>query len=230
MRLLVVEDDPRAAKQLVADLEELGHEAVVAADGRAALAIATDGRFEAVLLDIMLPYVDGVEVAKLLRDRDIDVPIIMLTALADLEQRLIGLDAGADDYLVKPAAPAEIDARLRAIVRRAARTSDSGIMRVGDIEVNEVKYRATRAGRLLVLPKLEFQVLCELVRNANSIVTRQMFYQNVWKYDFEPTTNIIESYIRHLRLHLNQPGERDPIATIRGVGYMITDRTDTGGD
>jgi len=178
----------------------------------------------------MLPYVDGVEVAKLLRDRDIDVPIIMLTALADLEQRLIGLDAGADDYLVKPAAPAEIDARLRAIVRRAARTSDSGIMRVGDIEVNEVKYRATRAGRVLVLPKLEFQVLCELVRNANSIVTRQMFYQNVWKYDFEPTTNIIESYIRHLRLHLNQPGERDPIATIRGVGYMITDRTDTGGD
>jgi len=224
MRLLVVEEDPRAAKQLVADLEELGHETMVAADGRAAIVAVTDGKFEAVLLDVMLPYVDGVGVAKLLRERDIDVPIIMLTALADLDQRLTGLDAGADDYLIKPAAPAEIDARLRAIVRRAARSGDSGIMRVGDIEVNEIKYRATRADRQLVLPKLEFQVLCELVRNANSIVTRQMFYQNVWKYDFEPATNIIESYIRHLRLHLNNPGETDPIVTVRGVGYMITDK------
>jgi two-component system OmpR family response regulator len=224
MRLLVVEDDARAARQLVADLEELGHDIVVAPDGRAALAIVTDGKFEAVLLDVMLPHVDGVGVARLLRERNIDVPIVMLTALGDLDQRLTGLDAGADDYLVKPAAPAEIDARLKAILRRMARSSDSGVMRVGDIEVNEVKYRALRAGRLLVLPKLEFLVLCELVRNANSIVTKQMFYRNVWNYDFEPTTNIIESYIRHLRGHLNQPGERDPIVTVRGVGYMITDK------
>jgi two-component system OmpR family response regulator len=224
MRLLVVEDDTRAAKQLVADLGELGHEAMVAQDGRAALALATDDKFDAILLDIMLPYVDGVAVARLLRDRDLDMPIIMLTALGDLDQRLAGLDAGADDYLIKPAAPLEIDARLKAIIRRAARSNDSGIMTAGDIEVNEVKYRATRAGRLLKLQKLEFRVLCELIRNANSVVTRQMLYQRVWNYDFEPSTNIAESYIRRLRGQLNLAGERDPIVTVRGVGYMLTDK------
>lgn len=221
MRLLIVEDDARAAKQLVSDLAELGHETMVAADGRVAMALATEGKFDAVLLDVMLPFVDGVDVTKALRDSRIGVPIIMLTALGDLDQRLAGLDAGADDYLVKPAAPSEIDARLKAILRRASQTADSGVMRAGPIEVNKVKFRATRGGRLLNLQKLEFLVLCELVRNADSVVTRQMLYQNVWHYDFEPTTNIAESYIRRLRGQLNAPGEVDPIVTLRGVGYML---------
>ena len=224
MRLLVVEDDVRAAKQLVADLDELGHEALVAPDGRAALSAVTDDKFDAVLLDVMLPYVDGVGVARLLRERNLDMPIIMLTALGDLDQRLAGLEAGADDYLIKPAAPAEIDARLKAIFRRAARLNNSGVMSCGDIEINEVKHRAARAGRILKLRTLDFRLLCELVRNMNSAVTRQMLYQAVWGYDFEPTTNIVESSIRHLRAELNQPGERDPIITIRGVGYMLTDK------
>ncbi|MBC9033407.1 response regulator transcription factor [Sphingomonas sp. JC676] len=224
MQLLVVEDDAMAAKQLVADLAELGHGTMVAQDGRAALSLATDSKFDAVLLDVMLPYVDGVGVAKLLRERGIDVPIIMLTALGDLDQRLDGLDAGADDYLVKPAAPAEIDARLRAIIRRAARTNESGVMRAGDIEVNEIKYRAMRAGRPLALQNLEFRILCELVRNANSVVTRQMLYQTIWNFDFEPATNVVDAHIRRIRLQINQPGERDPIKTIRGVGYMFTDK------
>ena len=224
MQLLVVEDDAMAAKQLVADLAELGHGSMVAQDGRAALSLATDAKFDAVLLDVMLPYVDGVGVAKLLRERGIDVPIIMLTALGDLDQRLDGLDAGADDYLVKPAAPAEIDARLRAIVRRAGRANESGVLRAGDIEVNEVKHRATRAGRALVLQNLEFRILCELVRNANSVVTRQMLYQTIWNFDFEPATNVVDAHIRRIRLQINQPDERDPIKTIRGVGYMFTDK------
>lgn len=223
MRVLIVEDDARAATQLRADLAELGHDAVVAPDGRSALSLATDSKYDAVLLDIMLPYVDGVEVAKLLREQGIDVPIIMLTALGDLQQRLTGLDAGADDYLIKPAAPSEIDARLKAIIRRSSRSGESGVMRAGDIEVNEVRHRAVRAGRVLKLQNLEFKLLCELVRNANSVMTRQMLYQNVWNYDFEPTTNIAESYIRHLRQQLNQPGEADPIVTVRGVGYMLVD-------
>ncbi len=224
MQILIVEDDPRAAKQLVSDLAELGHDTAIAADGRAALAVATDGKFDAILLDVMLPFVGGVDVARKLREGHIGVPIIMLTALGDLDQRIAGLEAGADDYLVKPAAPAEIDARLKAIQRRAAQTTDSGVMRAGVIEVNEVKFRAIRAGRLLNLQKLEFLVLCELVRNADSVVTRQMLYQNVWHYDFEPTTNIAESYIRRLRLQLNAPGEIDPIVTVRGVGYMLKSR------
>jgi two-component system OmpR family response regulator len=224
MQLLVVEDDAMAAKQLVADLAELGHGTMVAQDGRAALSLATDSKFDAVLLDVMLPYVDGVGVARLLRERGIDVPIIMLTALGDLDQRLDGLDAGADDYLVKPAAPAEIDARLRAIIRRAARTNESGVMRAGDIEVNEVKHRAVRAGRVLTLQNLEFRILCELVRNANSVVTRQMLYQTIWNFDFEPTTNVVDAHIRRIRQQIIQPGEEDPIKTIRGVGYMLADR------
>jgi len=169
--------------------------------------------------------VDGLEVARRLRERNIDVPIIMLSALGEVEQRVAGLDAGADDYLVKPAAAVEIDARLRAITRRAARTGESGLMRIGDIAVNEVKHRATRAGRGLELRKLEFELLCELIRNANAVVSREALYRNVWKYDAMPATNIVESYIRRLRGQLNRPGERDPIVTIRGVGYMITDRS-----
>jgi two-component system OmpR family response regulator len=224
MQLLIVEDDAPAARQLAADLAELGHESRIAPDGRAALSLATDSRFDAILLDIMLPHVDGVVVAERLRDANIEVPIIMLTALGDLAQRLAGIEAGADDYLVKPAEPLEIDARLRAIVRRAERSSQSGIMRAGDVEVNEVKHRVTRAGRLIRLQGLEFRLMCELVRNANGVVTRQMLYQNVWNYDFIPTTNIADAYIRRIRLKLNEPGERDPILTIRGVGYMLTDK------
>jgi two-component system OmpR family response regulator len=223
MRLLVVEDDARAARLLVSDLADLGHDTVVASDGRAALFEATNASFDAILLDVMLPHVDGIEVARALRDRDVLVPIVMLTALGDLDQRLIGLDAGADDYLVKPAAPVEIEARIKAILRRSARANDSGVMRAGDIEVNEIKHRVVRAGRVLSLPKLEFQMLCELIRNKNSVVTRQMFYKTVWDYDFEPATNIVESYIRRVRAQLCAAGESDPIATIRGVGYMIVD-------
>lgn len=225
MRLLVVEADARAAQRLVADLAGFGHDAMIAADGRAALAMASDGQFDALLLDRLSPHVDGLEVARRLRERNIDVPIIILGALGEVEQRVAGLDAGADDYLVKPAAPVEIDARLRAIMRRAAGTGESGLMRIGDIAVNEVKHRATRAGRGLELRKLEFELLCELMRNANAVVSREALYRNVWKYDAIPATNIVESYIRRLRAQLNRPGEPDPIVTIRGVGYMITDRS-----
>lgn len=224
MRLLIVEDDAPAAKQLAADMSELGHDCEIAVDGRAALNQATDARFDAVLLDCMLPFVDGVGVTALLRDRHIDVPIIMITALGDLEQRLLGLEAGADDYLIKPAAPAEIDARLRVILRRGATSKQSGVMWAGDIEVNEVKRSATRAGRALRVQNIEFRILCELVRNVNNVVTRQMLYQAVWNYDFAPKTNVVESHMTRLRGHLTKPGERDPIATIRGVGYMLSDK------
>jgi two-component system OmpR family response regulator len=187
--------------------------------------MASDDTFDAVLLDMFAPYVDGLAVTRRLRERAIDVPILLLSTLGEVEQRVAGLDAGADDYLVRPVATIEIDARLRAILRRAAKANDSGVMRIGDIAVNEVKYRATRAGRALELRKLEFQLLCELIRNANATVSRELLYRNVWNYDALPATNIVESYIRRLRGQINRPGERDPIVTIRGVGYMITDRS-----
>ncbi|WP_404369725.1 response regulator transcription factor [Sphingomonas sp. MMS24-J45] len=222
MKILIVEDDHRAAKLLAAALTEIGHTPVVATDGRAALSLASAEMFDAVLLDVMLPHLDGVSVARALRERGLSTPILMLTALGDLDDRLAGLDAGADDYLVKPAEPLEIEARIKAIKRRAERTSETGVLRAGDVEVNEIKFRAVRNGRLLVLPKLEFQVLCELVRHRNSVVTRAMFYSSVWGFDFEPTTNIVESYIRRVRVQLTLNGEEDPIVTVRGVGYMMT--------
>lgn len=222
MHLLIVEDDARAATLLASDLAELGHSAAIAPDGRAALVQAAEGVFDAILLDIMLPHLDGVSVAQRLRAQSIELPIVMLTALGELDQRLEGLEAGADDYLVKPAAPSEIDARLKAIMRRLAGSGSSGVLRAGDIEINEIKHRASRAGRPLVLQNMEFRLLAELVRNADSIVTRQMLYQKVWNYDFEPRTNVVEAYVRRLRMQLNQADERDPIATIRGVGYMLT--------
>lgn len=222
MRLLIVEDDSAAAKQLASDLAGYGHHCEIAGDGRAALIQATESRFDAILLECLLPFVDGVGVTALLRDRGLDVPIMMVSALADLDQRLICFEAGADDYLVKPAAPAEIDARLRVILRRGAGVQKSGVMWAGDIEVNEVRRSATRAGRALKLQNMEFRILCELVRNVNTVVTRQMLYQAVWNYDAAPKTNIVESHMTRLRNTLTAPGEDDPIATIRGVGYMLS--------
>ncbi|CAN5425751.1 response regulator transcription factor [soil metagenome] len=224
MRLLIAENDHVTAKQLAGDLTALGHDCEIVGDGRAALAHATESRFDAIVLECLLPFVDGVAVTALLRDRGIDLPIVIVSALDDLDQRLIALEAGADDYLVKPAAPAEIDARLRVILRRGASTRKSGVMWAGDIEVNEVKRSATRAGRAIKVQNIEFRILCELVRNADSVVTRQMLYESVWDYDFVPRTNIIESHMTRLRAHLTHDGERDPIATIRGVGYMLSDK------
>ncbi|WP_010184959.1 response regulator transcription factor [Sphingomonas sp. PAMC 26605] len=224
MRLLIADDDARAARQLASALEAFGHEPVLTGDGRTALALATRETFGAALFELVLPYVGGVELTQALREQGLDMPIIILSVHGELADRLAGLAAGADDYLVKPVAPVEIDARLQAILRRAARIGDRGVMRAGDIEVNEVKYRAVRAGRALALPKLEFQMLCELVRNKNAIVTRDMFYRKVWRYEAEPATNVVESYIRRLRARLNAAGEHDPIETIRGVGYMLIDQ------
>lgn len=225
MRLLIVEDDGATAKQLASDLRALGHDCDIAGDGRIALTQATETRFDAILLDCLLPFVDGIAVTALLRDRGIDLPIVIISAVDDLDHRLIALEAGADDYLIKPAAPAEIDARLRVILRRGASTQKSGVMWAGDIEVNEVKRSATRAGRTLTVQNIEFRILCELVRNANTVVTRQMLYEAVWNYDFVPKTNIVESHMTRLRTHLTRAGERDPIATIRGVGYMLSDKS-----
>ncbi|MDF0489929.1 response regulator transcription factor [Sphingomonas sp. H39-1-10] len=224
MRLLIAENDPAAAKLLAQDLAALGHACEIVGDGRAALAQATESRFDAILLECLLPFVDGVAVTALLRDRGIDLPIVMVSVVEDLDQRLIALEAGADDYLVKPAAPAEIDARLRVILRRGASTRKSGVMWAGDIEVNEIKRSATRAGRAIKVQNIEFRILCELVRNVNTVVTRQMLYEAVWNYETPPRTNVVESHMTRLRTHLTQPGERDPIATIRGAGYMLSDK------
>ncbi|TCP33144.1 response regulator transcription factor [Sphingomonas sp. BK235] len=225
MKLLIVEDDTDYAAALRDSLRRLEHEVAVARDGRdALLALERDG-YDAMVLDCMLPLVDGATVVRRARDRGQRLPVLMLSALGRSADKVDGLDAGADDYVVKPTPPEEIDARLRALVRARAWTragdAPADTLRVGDIVVSPGQHRAWRGDRALDLAKLEFGVLAELARHAGHYLTRAMLIERVWGYDFEPATNIVDVQIRALRRKLCAAGEDDPILTRRSVGYML---------
>lgn len=218
MMLLIVEDDAKIAGFLARGLQDLGHEVEVVPTGEEALDTLSHRRFDAVVLDRMLPALDGIEV---LRRKSRDVPVLMLSALDTLDDRIEGLNAGADDYLVKPFEVSEVAARLNAIVRRAATPDRTDILRVGDIEIVLTTLRATRRGKPLNLNKKEFALLAELVRNVDRTVTRRMLIESVWGYSFDPSTNIIESNMSRLRTKLTSFGDPDPIETARGLGYIL---------
>lgn len=224
MDVLIVEDDRDYAAALQAELEALSHAVTVAASGPEALSALDRARFDAVVLDRMLPQLDGATVVRRLRERGHRLPVLMLSALGLATEKVGGLEAGADDYVVKPAPAIEIDARLRALIRARGWTEgDAQTLRAGDIVVSPGQHRAWRGERALDLAKLEFKLLAELVRHAGSFVTRAMLIERVWGYDFEPSTNIVEAQMRTLRRKLTAAGEDDPIATKRGVGYMLRD-------
>ncbi|MEH3038205.1 MAG: response regulator transcription factor [Sphingomonas adhaesiva] len=222
MDLLIVEDDRDYAAALKAELTALSHDVTVATTGPEALT-AVDARvFDAVVLDWMLPLLDGPTVVRRMRERGHRLPVLMLTALGLATEKVGGLDAGADDYVVKPAAAIEIDARLRALLRARGWTEGDGdTLRAGDLLVSPGQHRAWRGERALDLANLEFRLLAELARHAGSFVTRAMLIERVWGYDFEPTTNIVDVQIRALRRKLSVGDEADPIVTKRGVGYML---------
>ena len=222
MDLLLVEDDAVLADDLSDALSGCGHKVTVAHNGREALRIVADAKLDAIILDRMLPHVDGLSVLRWLRDEGMTVPVIMLTALGALSDKIEGLDQGADDYVVKPVDVTELNARLAAVSRgRQWTVSDSDMISAGDIMVSPKRFRAWRGGIALDLPKVELNLLAELVRNADSVLTRAMLYERVWNYDFEPKANIADMYIRRLRVKLMEHGGDDPIVTVRGVGYMI---------
>ncbi len=222
LNLLLVEDDAVFAQAMAEELRGLDHRVTVAVDGREALAAVDSAPFDAVVLDRMLPKVDGMSVLARLRGGNMTVPVIMLTALGRSVEKVEGLEAGADDYVVKPVAAAELSARLAAIVRGRGWTGGSAdTIRAGDIVVSPTKFRAWRDGTALDLGKLEFKLLSEFVANADAVLTRAMLVERVWGYDFAPTTNIVDVYVRHLRVKLTAAGGEDPIATVRGVGYML---------
>ncbi|WP_176595073.1 MULTISPECIES: response regulator transcription factor [Sphingobium] len=223
LHLLIVEDDEALALQLAEQLRLIGHSAVIMPDGRSAMEAVAGTQFDAIILDRILPGMDGIAVLRSLRANNILTPVIMMTALGQSRQKVEGLDSGADDYVVKPVDPAELNARLQALVRArgwVGRGSDE-TLRAGDLLVSPTKHCAWRNGKVLNLQKIEFKLLTELVRNADSTVTRAMLLERVWNYDFEPATNIVEAYIRRLRIKLTEFGDDDPIRTIRGVGYML---------
>ncbi|MDB5719964.1 MAG: Response regulator in two-component regulatory system with PhoQ [Alphaproteobacteria bacterium] len=221
LKVLVVEDDAETRTYIERGLRELGHIVSSTADGREALFLATDEDFDAMIVDRMLPGLDGMTVLRSIRSAGITTPVLMLTALARVEDRVEGLDAGADDYLVKPFAFTELSARLNALARRPAVAFAETMLNAGDVEMNLLKREVRRGGRRIELQPREFALLEELMRNSGRIVTRTMLLERVWDFHFDPKTNIVETHISRLRSKLNAGFETDVIQTVRGSGYLI---------
>jgi two-component system OmpR family response regulator len=223
MRLLIVEDDDRAAGYLTRGLSESGHVVDRAADGELGLALASEGIYDALIVDRRLPALDGLSLIRRLRLRDAMTPILVLSAIGSAADRVEGMRAGCDDYLVKPYAFAEVLARLEALARRSDRARRSAVLRVEDLEVDTLGRRASRGGREIRLQQREFLLLEYLVRHAGQVVTRTMLLESAWTYDFEPRGNIIDMHVHRLRQKIDQGFERKLIHTVLGAGYRIGD-------
>jgi two-component system copper resistance phosphate regulon response regulator CusR len=221
-RILVVEDQKKLLQSLRHGLEEEGYEVATAATGEDGYFLATTEPFDVVILDVMLPGRDGFEVLRSLRANGFTKPVLILTARDAIEDRVQGLDSGADDYLVKPFAFAELLARLRALLRRDVGAREL-ILRVDDLEMDLLGRRAVRAGVELDLTRREFELLEFLLRNKNTAVTRDMIAREVWKDADGLTTNTIDVYVNLLRKKVERPDARQLIHTVRGVGYALRD-------
>ena len=221
MRILVAEDDQRAADYLVRGLGESGHVVDRAADGGTGLAMAQEGIYDVLVIDRMLPALDGVELVRRLRQRDRHTPVLMLSAVASTPDRVEGMRAGCDDYLAKPYAFVELQARLEALGRRAGRTSGRSVLRVADLELDPVGRTASRAGRPINLQRREFLLLERLMLLAGQTLTRAMLLEAAWEYDFEPRGNIVDMHIHRLRKKIDEGAAQPLIHTVAGVGYMV---------
>lgn len=227
MRVLVVEDEERIAAFIRAGLTEAGYAVDVASDGDEALDWTAIVEYDLIVLDVMLPGRDGIEVAKTLRNRRVSTPILMLTARDTIDDRIRGLDSGADDYLIKPFAFGELLARLRALSRREPVVSSS-VLQVADLTLDTTTRQASRQGDPIELTTKEFSLLAYLMRHPNQVLTRTMIAEHVWNYDFDSVTNVIDVHIRYLRRKIDEPYETKLIQTVRGAGYRITDRPASG--
>lgn len=221
MHVLLVEDHPDLAANLGDFLGAHGHSVDFAADGPSGLRLAQSQGFDAIVLDRMLPGVDGLALLRMLRAGGRNAPVLMLTALGSIADRVEGLESGADDYLVKPFAFSELAARLQALTRRPAVRVETHRLVVGDLVVDELRRSVERAGQRIVLQPREFSLLAELMRNPGRIMTRTMLLERVWDFDFDPKTNIVETHLSRLRAKLNDGFEHDPIETVRGAGYRM---------
>jgi two-component system OmpR family response regulator len=221
MHVLLAEDDPATAGFIVQGLSGHGFTTTVAGTGSEALAIGTADAFDVIVLDRMLPGLEGLDVLRKLRERGIRTPVLVLTAKGGIADRVAGLDAGADDYLVKPFALEELVARVNALLRRPP-INDVTRLEVGDVVMDILRREVTRAGRPIHLQPREFGILEVLMRNAGKVVTRTMFLEHVWGFHFDPQTNIVESHLSRMRAKLREGFSGDLVETIRGVGYRIS--------
>lgn len=222
MRILLVEDNRRLSNSLRASLEEDGYAVDPAYDGQEGQDLAEVYPYDAIILDIMLPIKDGIEVCRQLRNNHINTPIIMLTARDSVEDRVLGLDSGAEDYLVKPFALQELRARLRALLRRDS-ADKSGVLTVGDLTLDPATHFVERAGESITLTAKEFALLEYFMRNPNRVITREMAESHIWSYDFQAMSNVVDVYVRRLRRKIDDPHEVKLIETLRGVGYRLAD-------
>jgi len=220
MRILVVEDEPKLLASLRRGLSEQGHAVDVAQDGEEALGLAELLPYDLLILDVMLPRLDGIEVCRRLRARKVGVPILMLTARDTVDDRVRGLDSGADDYLVKPFSFRELVARVRALLRRNSATRDA-ILRVADIELDPATHEVRRAGRQIDLTTKEYAILEYFMRHPNQVLSRQQIAEHAWDFDFVAMSNVVNVYIRYLRLKLGDEQEPQLLRTVRGVGYQL---------
>jgi two-component system, OmpR family, response regulator len=220
MRILVVEDEERLCQLIRKSLCEFGYAVDMAFSGEEALEWTAAADYDSIILDVMLPGIDGLEVCKTLRSRSVQMPILLLTARDAVEHRVEGLDSGADDYLTKPFAVAELMARLRALERRPPDTLDP-VLRIGDLTLDPRTLRVWRGGQECTLTNKEFRILEYLMRHPNQVLTRTMIAEHVWDYDFPNVTNVIDVHIRALRRKLDRCQKTRRILTVRGVGYRL---------
>ena len=221
MKILIVEDDTETAAFVVANLAAAGHVADQAASGPAGYDLATSGRYDAIVLDRMLPDLDGITLVKAIRSAGIATPVLFLTHLSGIDDRVDGLEAGGDDYLVKPYAFAELIARVEALARRRETGSVQTMLRVGDLEMDLIGRAVRREGKEIDLQPREFQLLEFLMRHAGQSVTRTMLLEKVWEYHFDPQTNVIDVHVSRLRAKLDKGFDRPMLLTVRGAGYRL---------
>jgi two-component system OmpR family response regulator len=221
LKILLVEDDRETADYLAQGLGEEGHSVSKSADGRDGLFRATGESWDILIIDRMLPGLDGLSLVRTLRAGAINTPVLFLTTMSGVGDRVAGLNAGGDDYLVKPFAFAELVARVNALGRRPHTVVTQTLLHVGDLELDLRIRTVRRSGAVIALQPREFRLLEYLMRHAGEVVTRTMLLENVWDFHFEPRTNIVETHISRLRTKLHRAGAPDLIQTIRGAGYML---------
>ena len=221
MRLLIVEDDGEASATMCRGLSEAGHECQTAADGAAGLRAAQAGGFDVLVVDRMMPRMDGITMVEELRRDGDQTPVLFLSALGEIEDRVAGLKAGGDDYLVKPYALAELVARVEALARRRETGSVQTLLRVGDLEMDLIGRTVHRGETEIDLQPREFQLLEFLMRHAGQSVTRTMLLEKVWEYHFDPQTNVIDVHISRLRSKIDKGFDTAMLQTVRGAGYRL---------
>ena len=221
MRVLIVEDDQETADYICSSLRELGHMFERAADGKTGFLSALDSDFDVMVIDRMLPGLDGLSLVKSIRSADVATPIIILSAMGGINDRVDGLEAGADDYLVKPFAFSELSARLTALARRPPMQAEETRLQVADLEIDLIRHTVCRSGQEIAVQPREFRLLSYLMKNAERVVTRTMLLEAVWDFHFDPNTNVVETHISRLRSKIDKPFDHDLIQTVRGAGYRI---------